>query len=202
MSPPDAAPDGIPAGAHLPGETDWDGHAYQQRIDDLAASGVHLHGEADFVGRFAPSSVLDAGCGTGRVAAELARRGIDVVGIDRDPSMIATARDRAPGVAFRVVDAAEARLDRTFPLVLMAGNVPLFTPVGTQGALVAGCVRHLAPGGRLVTGFQLGRGYALATFDADCTAAGLGLEARYANWDGGPFDPAADYAVSVHRLPA
>jgi len=193
--------DGIPPGEHPPGETDWDGRAYQQRIDDLAASGVHLHGEADFVGRFAPTSVLDAGCGTGRVAAEMARRGIDVVGIDRDPSMIDTARDRAPGMTFQVVDVAEARLGRTFPLVLMAGNVPLFTPVGTQGALVAGCVRHLAPGGRLVTGFQLGRGYDLTSFDADCTAAGLGLEARYATWEAAPFGPTADYAVSVHRVP-
>jgi len=120
--------DGVPAGRQPPGETDWDGRAYQQRIDELATSGMHVHGEADFVGRFAPPSVLDAGCGTGRVAAELARRGIDVLGIDRDPSMIATARDRAPGVAFQVVDATEADLGRTFALVLMAGNVPLFTP--------------------------------------------------------------------------
>ena len=67
---------------------------------------------------------------------------------------------------------------------------------------MAGCVRHLARGGRLVTGFQLGRGYDLATFDADCAAAGLGLEARFATWDAEPFAPPAEYAVSVHRLPA
>jgi 2-polyprenyl-3-methyl-5-hydroxy-6-metoxy-1,4-benzoquinol methylase len=194
--------DGIPAGKRPPGETGWDGEAYQRRFDALAASGVDIHGEADLVDRLAPRSVLDAGCGTGRVAGELARRGHDVVGIDRDASMIATARQLAPDVAFRVVDVAEAQLGRRFHLVLMAGNVPLFTPAGTQRALVAGCVRHLEPGGSLVAGFQLNRGYTLEAYDADCAAAGLELTNRWSTWDGDRFDPDGDYAVSVHRLPA
>lgn len=193
--------DATPSDGSFPGQRDWDGDAYQRRFDVLAASGVHVHGEADFVDRFGPYSVLDAGCGTGRVAAELARRGHDVVGIDRDASMIATARTLAPDVEFRVVDAAEAQLGRAFHLVLMAGNVPLFTPAGSQDALVAGCARHLCPGGRLVAGFQLGRGYTLEAYDAACAAAGLELESRHATWDGDGFDPAGDYAVSVHRSP-
>ena len=90
--------DGIPPGEVPPGETAWDGDAYHRRFADLAATGVDVHGEADCVTRLGPASVLDAGCGTGRVAAELARRGIDVVGIDRDASMIATARTLAPTV--------------------------------------------------------------------------------------------------------
>ena len=55
----------------------------------------------------------------------------------------------------------------------MAGNVPLFTPPGTHAAIVAGCARHVATGGALVAGFQLGRGYALDEYDAHCAAAGL-----------------------------
>ena len=43
---------------------------------------------------FSPTTVLDAGCGTGRVAIEPARRGIEVVGADVDPSMLATTRQR------------------------------------------------------------------------------------------------------------
>lgn len=190
-----------PPDPQLPGRKDWDGDAYQRRFDGLVASGVAVHGEADFVDRFGPGSVLDAGCGTGRVAAELARRGHDVVGIDRDASMIATARTVAPDVEFQVVDVADAELGRVFHLVLMAGNVPLFTPAGSQAALVAGCARHMAPGGRLVTGFQLGRGYTLEEYDTACTASGLELEGRTSTWDGDAFDPTGDYAVSVHRLP-
>jgi len=153
------------------------------------------------VARLQPATVLDAGCGTGRVAAELARRGIEVVGIDRDPSMIATARALAPGIGFHVADVADADLGRTFDVVVMAGNVPLFTPEGTHAALVAGCARHLAPGGRLVAGFQLGTGYGVDDYDRDAGAAGLVLESRVATWDGDPFGPDADYAVSVHRRP-
>ena len=186
--------DGLP-----PGATDWDGDAYQRRFDTLAASGVDVHGEADLVASFDPATVLDAGCGTGRVAAELARRGIVVVGIDRDPSMIATARRLAPGVRFEVADVADADLGCTFDLVVMAGNVPLFTPAGTQDALVAGCARHLSPAGLLVCGFQLGRGYPLEAYDAACAAAGLVPEARWATWDRDPVGPGDDYVVSVHR---
>ncbi len=40
--------------------------------------------------------LLDAGCGTGALAVEAARRGAEVVGIDLSPGLIAIARERAP----------------------------------------------------------------------------------------------------------
>jgi magnesium-protoporphyrin O-methyltransferase len=46
--------------------------------------------------------VLDAGCGTGAMAVELARRGAEVVAVDISPQLIAIARERAPeGAAIR-----------------------------------------------------------------------------------------------------
>ena len=176
----------------------WDGDAYQARFDALAASGTDVHGEATFVRAYEPATVLDAGCGTGRVAAELARHGIDVVGADLDESMLATARRHAPGVAFHAVDLAELDLGRTFDVVVMAGNVPLFTAPGTEPALVAGVARHVAPGGVLVAGFSLDRGYGVDRYDADAAAAGLLLVERFATWGRAPF-AGGDYAVSVHR---
>jgi hypothetical protein len=86
-----------------------------------------------------------------------------------------------------------------FDVVLMAGNVPLFTPKGTQPALVAGCARHVDVGGALVAGFQLGRGYLLDAYDEDCATVGLELAERWATWDREPLTPTSDYAVSVHR---
>ena len=71
---------------------DLSGDAYDAPYDQLAAAGENVHGEADFVMRYAPASVLDAGCGTGRVARELARRGVDVVGIDLDQDMLSDQR--------------------------------------------------------------------------------------------------------------
>jgi SAM-dependent methyltransferase len=179
----------------------WDGDEYQARFDRLAGTGTDVHGEANFVASLepAPTTVLDAGCGTGRVAIELGRRGLAVVGVDVDRSMLDRARRSAPGIEWIQHDLTTLDLGCTFSVVVMAGNVPLFTPPGTQAELVAGCARHLAPGGALVAGFQLGRNFGLADYDAHCAAAGLALAERYATWDGARFTPGGDYAVSVHR---
>jgi SAM-dependent methyltransferase len=181
----------------------WEGDSYQRRFDALAEQGADVHGEADFVAGLSPASVLDAGCGTGRVAIELARRGIDVVGVDVNTSMLATARRRASDVRWEESDLVDLALDRVFDVVVLAGNVPLFTPPGTHAGLVAGCARHVAAGGALVAGFQLGRGYECADYDRHCAAAGFTVAERYATWDRAPFvaGPDADYAGSVHRRP-
>ena len=132
------------------------------------------------------------------MARELARRGIDVVGVDMDRSMLAAARTRDPGIEYYEADLATFDLGRTFDVVVMAGNVPLFTPKGTHAALVTGCARHVAPDGALVAGFSLDRGYTTTDYDAHCAAVGLALDERYATWDREPFT-GGTYAVSVHR---
>lgn len=158
-----------------------------------------MHGEATFVRAYDPTSVLDAGCGTGRVGIELARHGIDVVGADVDASMLTTARRQAPDVTWVEVDLTTLDLGRTFDVVVMAGNVPLFTPPGTEAALVAGVARHVAPGGLLVAGFSLDRGYGTADYDRHVEAVGLTLAERFATWDRRPWVSDGAYAVSVHR---
>ena len=177
----------------------WDGDDYQKRFDDLAASGTDVHGEASFVMRYAPRTVLDAGCGTGRVAIELARRGVEVVGVEVEEAMLTTACERAPEIEWITHDLRTLDLGRTFDIVVLVGNVPLFTPAGTQPELIAGCARHVAPGGVMICGYQLGRGYELDAFDADCSGAGLALDERFATWSGDPYVPGGDYAVSVTR---
>src|SRR5262249_53540301 len=61
-------------------------------------------GEADLVESLMREAggtrVLDAGCGTGRVAIELARRGFSVVGLDSDTVMLDTARAKAPELSW------------------------------------------------------------------------------------------------------
>jgi SAM-dependent methyltransferase len=186
----------------------FDGERYQARFDALAATGADVHGEASFVMGYAPESALDAGCGTGRVALELARRGVHVVGADRDASMIAVARRlgqelqaELPAMQVRFVESDLAELDAggTFDVVVMAGNVPLFTPKGTERRLVAGAARHVHANGVLIAGFQLDRGYSLQRYDLHCAAAGLELAERFGTWDRTPL-AGGDYAVSVHRF--
>jgi hypothetical protein len=111
--------------------------------------------------------------------------------------MLAAARRRALELTWVQADLAGLDLGRTFDLVLLAGNVPLFTAPGTQPAVVARCADHLAPLGHLVAGFSTDRGYRLADWDAACAAAGLRLVDRFATWSRDPFRD-GDYAVSVH----
>src|SRR3954451_10176991 len=82
----------------------FDGAEYQGRFDALAAQGVDVHGEATFVRALGPGTVLDAGCGSGRVALELARHGIEVVAVDVDRSMLDEGRRRAPDLAWVEAD--------------------------------------------------------------------------------------------------
>ena len=133
------------------------GAAYDRRFDDLAASGMDVHGEAALVDSYGPDSVLDAGCGTGRVAIELSRRGHDVLGVDVDPTMLEAARAKAPDLEWVEGDLTDPELElgRTFDIVVMAGNVLIFVPPGTQGRAIANAARWLVPGGRLVAGYSV-----------------------------------------------
>jgi SAM-dependent methyltransferase len=173
---------------------------YEAQWDDLAAAGQAVHGEADLVASLGDGPVLDAGCGTGRLARELARRGIDVVGVDLDDDMLAVARRQAPGITWVLADLATMQLGRRFPIVVMAGNILLFARPSDHGAIVATLAAHLAPGGLLVAGFTLEPGgLSVEGYDDLCRANGLELADRWSTWDRAPFRLPADYQVSVHR---
>jgi SAM-dependent methyltransferase len=178
------------------------GAAYDRRFQDLEASGMDMHGEAALVASYDPVSVLDAGCGTGRVAIELSRRGYDVVGVDLDGAMLEAARAKAPGLTWLRGDLADPVLEpgRTFDLVVMAGNVLIFVPPGSEGQVIANGARWLRPGGRLITGYSIRPGgFDPDRHDALAARSGLVLEHRWSTWDRRPFWPGDDYAVAVHR---
>jgi SAM-dependent methyltransferase len=166
-----------------------------------------VHGEADFVAGLlpAPARVLDAGCGTGRVAVRLHELGYDVVGVDVDPSMVAVARAEAPHLDWRVADLATMDLGAAFDLVVVAGNT---IPLLEDGTLAAACERlaaHSAPGGVVVTGFGLDAAHLpgdcpvtpLADVDAAMAGAGLDVADHYGTWSGEPFD--GGYVVATYR---
>jgi SAM-dependent methyltransferase len=176
------------------------GDAYDSTYERRAAAGENVHGEADFAQTFAPISVLDAGCGTGRVGCELARRGIEVVGVDIDAEMLETAKRKAPDVEWRIADLATVDLGRTFDAIVMAGNVMIFLTPGTEREAVANMARHLQPGGVLIAGFQLQPGQlTLEEYDASTASAGLTLAERWSTWTREAWLEAGDYAVSVHK---
>ncbi|MFE7836992.1 class I SAM-dependent methyltransferase [Streptomyces sp. NPDC057474] len=190
------------------------GEEYAQRFARLAESGHDIHGEAAFCAALLKPAarILDAGCGTGRIAIRLAELGHYCTGVDVDPSMLAVARRDAPTQEWLLGDLA--RLDALdlnpgFDLALAAGNViPLLAP-GTESAVVRQLAAALRPGGLLVTGMGLDAAHlplpepplTLTEFDHWCAQAGLTLRQRYATWSGDPYYQGCGYAVSVHSRP-
>ncbi|RNL87037.1 class I SAM-dependent methyltransferase [Halostreptopolyspora alba] len=187
------------------------GRRYAERFAELARTGVDVHGEARFCAALLDpgSRVLDAGCGTGRVAIWLAERGHRCVGVDSDASMLAEARRSPAPVSWVRADLGEVAslgLEPDFDMVVLAGNVIPLLASGTGAGVVSGLASLLRPGGVQVAGFGLDGAHlplpsaplGLADYDAWCGAAGLSLVRRFATWEGEPY-AGGGYAVSVHE---
>ena len=187
------------------------GAAYAARFARLTASGAAVHGEATFCAALVSTRarVLDAGCGTGRVAIRLAQQGFRLVGLDMDDSMLAVAAEQAPGLTWVLGDLADTgRLlldEEPFDLVVLAGNV---VPLVAEGALpdvVGSLAGVLVPDGLLVAGFGLDAAHLprgcpvtpLEEYDAALASHGLTVTQRFATWDAQPSEEVAGYGVTV-----
>ena len=99
--------------------------------------------------------VLDLGCGTGRVALDLAESGFPVLGVDADPSLVAALTSRAERRGLPVeAHAADVRAlslgDRRFPLAVAPMQVvQLLGDAAGRAAMLEAARRHLTPGGLL-----------------------------------------------------
>jgi SAM-dependent methyltransferase len=96
--------------------------------------------------------LLDIGCGTGRVALDLAALGHDVTGLDSDPALVgalaARARERGLRVRTAVADARSFELGRTVSLVIAPMQVvQLLGGMPGRAALLRHVRAHLEPGG-------------------------------------------------------
>ena len=102
--------------------------------------------------------LLDVGCGTGQYSLDLARKGLDVVGVDISQAMLGQAREKAKTSGFKVqfieADAEQLRFEgEIFDLVL---SVTAFEFVSNLLAVLHESFRVLKSGGRLVVG-MIGR---------------------------------------------
>jgi len=105
-------------------------------------------GEAGLVHRSIPAgaSVLDLGCGTGRIAAPLAALGHEVVAVDESAEMLALVHDARP-VRAHIQD---LRLPTTFDAVLLASHLLNSPGADDRQALLATCRAHVSAGGQVL----------------------------------------------------
>ncbi|GGC79864.1 SAM-dependent methyltransferase [Tersicoccus solisilvae] len=181
---------------------------YERRFRGLHADGVDLDGEGRLLDALLErkARVLDAGCGTGRLAAHLTRQGHRAVGVDKDAALVRAARElQGASVPFLEADLAEldaamlarAGLPEAFDAVAAIGNVLVFAAPGSERGILERFRALLPDGGLLLTGFATDRDYTVADLDRNAAAAGFALRHRFATYQLAPFTVDAGWAVSI-----
>ncbi len=94
--------------------------------------------------------ILDLGCGTGQLTAEIAASGAETLGIDSSPEMIGQARQNYPKLKFQLADARSFEVSQHFDAVF--SNAALHW-IPDARPVVRAIYRALRPGGRMVAEF-------------------------------------------------
>jgi trans-aconitate 2-methyltransferase len=129
------------------GPREWDAETYDAISDPQFSWGIEVLERLDLRGG---EAVLDAGCGSGRVTAEIAKRLPDgrLLAADGSEAMIAKARERLGGRAsYLVTDLLELELDEPVDLIFSTAT---FHWILDHDRLFERLHAALAPGGRLV----------------------------------------------------
>lgn len=142
----------------------WDATLYDKQHHFVSDYG------ADVLQWLAPKTgehILDVGCGTGQLAAQIAASGALVLGTDASADMVANAKTAYPNLNFEVVDGTKLPYNESFDAIFSNAT---FHWIENQPALVEGLFNGLKPGGRLVAEFG-GKGNVKSITDAIATAA-------------------------------
>ena len=189
---------------------------YGAHFARLMDEGADIDGEARLADVLAPRGgwIMDAGSGMGRVGGALLARGHHVVGVDFDAEILGQSRrtfPELPVVDSRLDELTPSRLagaghPTSYDLIVCVGNVMILLAPDTERTVLANLAAVLAPDGRMLVGYSLtgapsgmSRDYPVAEFVADCSAAGLEVEDRFASYDLRPFTDASEHVVHVLR---
>jgi trans-aconitate methyltransferase len=94
--------------------------------------------------------IVDLGCGTGQLTAEIASTGAETLGVDSSADMIGQARQNYPKLKFQLADARSFAVDQPFDAVFSNAALHWIQDART---VVQAIYRALKPGGRFVAEF-------------------------------------------------
>jgi len=125
----------------------WDAARYQDKHSFVWRYGANL---LELLAAQPGERILDLGCGTGQLTAEIARSGAQVLGLDNSADMLADARRNYPELAFVLADASG--FDFAEPFDAVFSNAALHWVKDADGAALS-IARALGLGGRFVAEF-------------------------------------------------
>jgi trans-aconitate methyltransferase len=127
-----------------PAETGWDSTLYDESFGIITQLGA---GVVELLAPRPSERIVDLGCGTGGLTAQIAAAGADVVGLDASEAMIARARELYPQLRFEVARGEDFALKDPVDAVFSSAALHWMSPPQEVAASVA---RALKPGGRFV----------------------------------------------------
>jgi trans-aconitate methyltransferase len=125
-------------------ETGWDSTLYEESFGIITQFGA---GVVELLAPRPGERIVDLGCGTGGLTAQIAAAGADVLGIDSSEAMIARARELYPHLRFEVAKGEDFAVEEPVDAVFSSAALHWMSPPEAVAASVA---RALKPGGRFV----------------------------------------------------
>lgn len=128
--------------------------AYAEAVTPVQEKPFDLQALVRFADVLPAGPVADVGCGPGDVTAWLTRRGLDAVGVDASPGMVAAARGLHPALRFQVGDFL------ALPPAAYAGITAFYCLIHLARGELASALRRLGealvPGGALLVALHAG----------------------------------------------
>ncbi|MEM1136897.1 MAG: methyltransferase domain-containing protein [Bacteroidota bacterium] len=171
---------------------EWNADFYDQKH-----AYVYKYGEAvlDWLNAKQGEAILDVGCGTGHLTAEIQKAGCQVIGIDYSPEMVKKAQESHPSITFEVQDAANFTFDNEFDAVF--SNAALHW-VNDAVGVIQSVNAALKMGGRFVA--ELGSEYnvssILTALRKSLSQRGIKVPRKNGPWY---FPSVAEYALLLEK---
>jgi trans-aconitate methyltransferase len=134
---------------------------------------------ADLVGMLDPrpgERILDLGCGTGHLTAQIAALGAEAIGLDSSPSMVAQARQNFPKLKFQLANARDFHFVAPFDAVFSYAALHW---VREADEAVRSIAAALKPAGRLVLEMGVQGNIALVMAGVEAVLRAAGYAARH-----------------------